>query len=559
MDRKLPIDRNFRLGLPHYETWADVAWTAGLLIGAVVLFTVNLDSLALRDWDEAIVAQIAREIARSPFESLTWLHPTELTGQPYLNKPPLMHWLVAIAYRFGGIHEWTSRLPGALLTACSVPMLYQIGREIFFQRTAAVFSALVYLTWLPVVRNGRLAMLDGAVLCFLTVMVFCLLRSRRDLRWGLGVGISFGCICLTKGILGFLLGAIGLAFIAWDTPRLLVSGYLWGGLALGFAPVAAWYGAQLYKYKELFLNTHLLDQSLKRVSEKVGNNHGDPFFYGFEVLKYGVPWVLFLPQGFRNAWENRNLGWAKLVLLWSGIYFAVISIMRTKLPWYVLPVYPAFALAVGSQLNRWWSPWIAGLREYQTIARSRVWVAIFLVLAIAAWTLSALYTFNARPQPDVQLIFSTLALTLMVTAILIARHDTQFISVLLWGMYLTMFVFVSSNNWVWELEEAYPVKPVAAMVKHGTSPGQVIYTSYPYNRPSLNFYSERPVIPGSKEELMKHWSQDLRPYLLVELKWLRHMPRQTQVVGMSEGWVLVTRNNSPYFQPFMTAINKGKF
>ncbi len=375
------------------------------------------------------------------------------------------------------------------------------------------------------------------------------------MRWGLGVGISFGLICLTKGILGFLLGAIGLAFIAWDTPRLLTSGYLWGGLVLGFAPVAAWYGAQFYKYGDVFLNAHLLDQSLKRVSQKVGNNQGDVWFYALEILKYGVPWILFLPQGFRYAWENRNLGWAKLVLLWSGIYFGVISLMQTKLPWYVLPMYPALALVVGAQLNRWWSPWMSGLREYHTIARSRVWVAIFMVLAIAAWILSAICTFTASPQPDLQLIFSTLALTLTVTAILIARHDTQFISVLLWGMYLTMFVFVCSDHWVWELEEAYSVKPVAAMVRQGTKKGQVVYTSFPYNRPSLNFYSERPVVPASKEELLKHWNGDLRPYMLVELKWLRELAPQTQVVGMSERWVLVTRNESPYFKPFVKPIN----
>ncbi len=192
MDRKLPIDRKFRLGIAHYETWADLAWTVGLLVGAVALFTVNLHKLPLRDWDEAIVAQIAREMVRSPLESLTWLHPKELTGAPYFNKPPLMHWLVAIAYRFGGIHEWTSRLPGALLTAFSVPVLYQIGREIFFQRTAAVFSALVYLTWLPVVRNGRLAMLDGAVLCFLTVMI-CVSCDRGEIcagGWALALALA---------------------------------------------------------------------------------------------------------------------------------------------------------------------------------------------------------------------------------------------------------------------------------------------------------------------------------------------------------------------------------
>ena len=48
----------------------------------------------------------------------------------------------------------------------SAVMRYAIGREIFPQRLPAVFSALIYLTLLPVARHGRLAMLDGAVVCF---------------------------------------------------------------------------------------------------------------------------------------------------------------------------------------------------------------------------------------------------------------------------------------------------------------------------------------------------------------------------------------------------------
>lgn len=149
------------------DAWIDILWILGLLLAAVILFSINLGGLPLRDWDEGTVAQVAREIWRSPANSQRWLYPT-LNGEPYLNKPPLMHILIAFAYAIGGVNEWTSRLPGALLTAISVPLLYGIGREIFVQRPPAVFSALVYLTLLPVVRHGRLAMLDGAVFPCLT-------------------------------------------------------------------------------------------------------------------------------------------------------------------------------------------------------------------------------------------------------------------------------------------------------------------------------------------------------------------------------------------------------
>ncbi|MGH7998086.1 MAG: ArnT family glycosyltransferase, partial [Brasilonema sp.] len=331
------------------DTWIDWVWVLVLLLAAVLLFTINLGQLPLRDWDEGTVAQVAREIWRASAGSMHWLYPT-LGGEPYYNKPPLMHWLIAWAYSLGGVNEWTSRLPGALLSALSVPLLYYIGREIFRQRWAAIYSALTYLTMLPVVRHGRLAMLDGAAVCFFMIMILSLLRSRRDLRYCLGVGIGFGLICLLKGLLGLLLGAIALVFIFWDTPRLLTSRYMWAGILLGIVPAAFWYGAQWVHYGNTFTKIGMMDQSLSRVWQSVEGNSGPLWYYLLEIFKYTWPWLIFLPSSLRFAWENRNLSWAKLVLVWCGVYFIAISLMGTKLPWYVFPIYPAIALACGAKL-----------------------------------------------------------------------------------------------------------------------------------------------------------------------------------------------------------------
>jgi 4-amino-4-deoxy-L-arabinose transferase-like glycosyltransferase len=550
MDRE--ISTGNQSGTTRYQNWIDPAWTIGLWIAAIVLFTINLGGLPLRDWDEGIVAQIAREIANSPFDSLTWLFPRDPNGGAYFNKPPLVHWLVALCFHFGGVNEWTARLPGALLTATSVPLLYNVGRELFFQRSTAVFAALVYLTSLPVVRQGRLAMLDGAILCFLVAMMFCVLRSRRDLRWGLGVGLGFACLCLTKGILGILLLAIAVVFIIWDTPRLLTSPYLWAGFGLGCFPIAMWYGAQVYRYGDEFLETHFWNQSLKRVSDSVENNQGFVTYYVWEIIKHGVPWVVFLPIALRNAWENRNLGWAKLTLVWSGIYFIVISIMQTKLPWYAMPLYPAFALMIGAQLQKFWQPPL----NARPVQRVRIWVTVFSVLSIVAWAGAIYYTIGLR-QPDLQLIFSTLALTLTVTSILIARQDIQFVVVLIWGTFLTLLVLMMSNHWLWELQETFPAKPVGVMIQRATAKGQTIYTSYAYFRPSLNFYSERSIIPAPPETLLKHWREDAHPHLLIDQEFLKSLPqKQMQFLDMTDNWMLVSR--APAVKSTVTAKRKNK-
>jgi 4-amino-4-deoxy-L-arabinose transferase-like glycosyltransferase len=515
--------------------WVDGLWIIGLLLAAVILFSLNLGGLPLRDWDEGTVAQVAREIWRAPADSWRWLYPT-IGDEPYLNKPPLMHWLIALTYSIAGVNEWTSRFPGAMLTAISVPLLYGVGREAFHRRLPAVFSALVYLTMLPVVRHGRLAMLDGAVVCFFLLTIWCLLRSRRNLRYCLGVGMGLGLICLTKGILGLLLGAIALVFIFWDTPRLLTSWYLGVGILIGTAPVGLWYAAQWWHYGQFFQDHAIVNQSLSRIWTTVENHQAPPWYYLLEILKYSWPWLIFLPQGSINTWVNRNLSWAKLVLVWGGVYLLAISVMKTKLPWYVLPIYPAIALAVGVQLAEFWNqPYPARYPRYV--------VAFLTLLAIGGWVASFYFSpWSPAPDWEVQLTITAVAGTMTLAAVLAARGDRQFLIILFWGMYVSLLLFVNSRHWVWELAEAYPVKPVAALIQSKTPTGQKVYTSFAYDRPSLNFYSDRQVIRADHSRLQQYWQQNPQPYLLLDRATLENLQLESaQPLGKAEGWTLIKK------------------
>ncbi len=539
----------------------DRLWLLGLMLAAGFLYSVNLGELPLRDWDEGTVAQVAREIWRSPPGSLTWLYPT-IGGEPYLNKPPLVHWLMALMFHVGGVNEWTARLPGAMLTAISVPLLYATGRELFSRRTPAIFAALVYLTLLPVVRHGRLAMLDGAVLCFFLLLVCCLLRTRRDLRWALGVGIAFGLLCLTKGMTALLPAAIAIGFILWDTPRLLTTGYVWLGVLAGSIPAIAWYGAQWAHYGQVFIDINVLSQSLNRVSGTVEGHRGPVWYYLLEIVKYSLPWLLFFPQGLWLAWENRSLGWAKLVLVWTGGYLVVISFMSTKLPWYGLPLYPALAMAAGVLLADIWHPDdMFGIRRSDRPRYPIAWMVVLGLVAIVAWAASVYFSnVGSSPKPSLTVTLIALAITLTATTMLLIVRDSQFILVLVWGMYLSLVLLMASPYWVWELDEAYPVKPVADLIRQETPPNQTIWTAYPYYRPSLNFYSDRQVIPASDNSsailtaLEMHWQHDSQPYLLVDPTTLKQLTLPTvDVLGDAAGWLLVTRQSTIVDRSHMTA------
>ena len=506
------------------RSFTEAQWLLGFFMAALVLWGICLGDLPLRDWDEGTRALIAREIYRSG----NWLYPT-LQGEPYLLKPPLMDWLIALSYKLGGVQEFTTRLPGALFTACGVPLLYLVGREVFPQRLPAVFAASVYLTLLPVVRHGRLAMLDGMATTFFLLLLLCLLKCRQNRRWAIGVGLCLGVIGFTKSLLAVLLGAIAGIFLLVDRQwALLGSSYFWIGILLGNVPVLAWYAAQWQHYGASFLQVHFQAQGLQRISQAV-EGHGRPFwYYLLELLKYTLPWLLFCPGGLYLAWQKRHSSWGCLVLICTIGYLGTISLMRTKLPWYIIPLYPFLALAVAAQLAEFWQ----NRNRYPQIL-----ISILGFLAVGSLG-GCVYFILADPQPVLIIMGVVVALTMGISAWQVKQNNPTFIPILLVGMYLALGLLMTSKSWLWELNEAFPVKPVAALIREHTAPRELIYTSFGYGRPSLDFYSDRRVIPADAAALQRLWST--QPYLLLDQSTLATLQLPDSVsLGTAEGFTLV--------------------
>ncbi|MCF4968489.1 ArnT family glycosyltransferase [Nostoc sp. CMAA1605] len=503
-------------------------WLLTLSALSLLLWLICLGNLPLRDWDEGTIAQVAREIWRSPIDSMGWLYPT-LGGEPYHNKPPLIHTLIAGAYSTVGVSEWTTRLPGAVLTALGVPLLFSLGRLIFGRNLPAVFAALVYMTMLPVVRHGRLAMLDGTLVTFFLLALFCLFQARKNLRYGLGVGLGLGLITLTKGMIVLLLGGIiGLFLIInrqwkwWQNP------YLWVGILLGSLPAIAWYTAQWLHYGNSFLQINLQNQTFNRLVQTVEGNTGSPWYYFIEILKYGFPWLLFLPGGLYLAGKQRHTAWGSLVLVGTIVYLGTISLMPTKLPWYVIPVYPFLALAVGAKISEVW--------EKQHLQK-RVWTIIFAILSIAGMG-GCIYFAANDPQPVLIVMSMVLAVSMGSVAWLVSRSDRRFIPVLFIGMYLVLMLLMTSKSWIWELNEAFPVKPVAELIRNHVQPGTKIYTSFAYGRPSLDFYCDCRVIPVKKSDLPQFLPND--SYLLLDNTTLNSINvKDNQSLGTAGDFTLI--------------------
>ncbi|WP_017325906.1 glycosyltransferase family 39 protein [Synechococcus sp. PCC 7336] len=503
----------------------DRLWLAILTVAAVVLWFAALGDVPLRDWDEGTRALVAREMLQTG----SWWFP-RLHGQPYMLKPPLMDWLVALSYRTLGISEFTSRLPGALLSALGVPLLYGLGRSVFQRRDRALLSAATYLTLLPVVRHGRLLMLDGAAISGFLILLGCMARAQRHERWAIGIGLGLAGIVFMKGLLAVPLAAIAIAWAIWQQQTALATNrWFWLGIGLGLLPVLGWYGSQLWHYGLDFAQVHFGAQGFDRLTGTVESHSGPPWYYLLELLKYGWPWLLFWPSGLWLAWRERQQTWGSLVLLGTVLYLGIISAMGTKLPWYIMPIYPFFALAVGARLGDFW--------QHRRAYPRRLAIA-FWVLALAGLGGTVYFAISGSWREWLLPLMGAMSsLTFWMAGCLLWLNRRRFVPVLITGIYAVLGILMLSDVWLWELNEAFDVRPVAAMVRQHMDAGTAIYTSFAYSRPSLDFYCNCKIIAANAEVLQQQWPT--HPLLLDRAALEALELPEPVVLGTSAGFSLV--------------------
>src|SRR5713226_1329184 len=172
-----------------------------LLISGALLYPCL--SFYLFEPDEGRYAEIPREmLARGE-----WLVPY-LQGEPYLDKPPLMYWLVMASYRLFGEHDWSARLIPALAIQGCILIVYLLGRRSLGER-AAFWGALALSLAPGFVSVGRLLVLDGLLAFWVTLSIFAGFEAVRGDRfhwsWWLLAAVACGLGILTKGPIAVVL------------------------------------------------------------------------------------------------------------------------------------------------------------------------------------------------------------------------------------------------------------------------------------------------------------------------------------------------------------------
>ncbi len=332
-----------------------------LLVFLAVFYALWIGSHALFTPDEGRYSEVAREMVVTG----DYITP-RLNGVAFLDKPALYYWLQAIAINLFGLKEWALRFWPALMGVFSSLVVYFTGRILFDRRTG-VISALILATsplYYGAAHYANLdlevaALIGNSLLCFIAAMQSASQKTKTFLL--LAFYLFAGLAALTKGLIGIAFPAmiIGAWIILLNRWRTLLNMNLLGGLVIFLAITLPWYYL-VQKANPEFLHFFFVTQQVSRFLTLQDFNDKAAFWFYIPVVMGGFfPWSLFLIQAvyqkLQVIWKNKNAHAAELFLvLWLFMVLIFFSIPHSKTVGYILPLFPACALLVGSYLNVCW-------------------------------------------------------------------------------------------------------------------------------------------------------------------------------------------------------------
>jgi 4-amino-4-deoxy-L-arabinose transferase-like glycosyltransferase len=505
------------------------AWL--VLAAASLVFLVSVVSPPrLMDDVDAVQAQIARNMLASG-DYVT----ARLDGVAYLEKAPLVYWLMAASYSVFGVHDWAARLPLALGVLLLCWTTYRFGRWAF-DEASALYSGIALATCIGLFLFTRILIPDALLTLTITGAIWVWLRlldpdEEPKFAYVAQFGICLGLGLLLKGLIAVVFPVLaGLAYMsctrqifaasAWRRLRLpwvigitLLIAVPWHVLAtLRNAPYFAFSmhsGPGEYRgfFWFYFFNEHLL-RFLNLRYPRDYNTVPRALFWLLN-LAWLFPWSAFLSAAAKLSYRpDTRAGRMRLMALcWIAVVMLFFAFSTTQ-EYYSMPIYPALALLVGSALGSRDSRVRTGMRVLQV-----TFGVLFLALAtvlILVWHVPApgdiskalvqhpeLYTLSLGHLGDLTLTaFAYLKLPLTLACIAFAvgalgltifRENVRKIA----AIAIAMIVFFQATRVALIRFDGYLGSYPLARALEQTPPGQLIEADAYYAFSSVFFYANR--------------------------------------------------------------------
>jgi 4-amino-4-deoxy-L-arabinose transferase-like glycosyltransferase len=354
-----------------------------LALLVLVAAAIGVDGLERRlaNPDEGRYSEIAREMALSG----DWVTP-RLNGIKYFEKPPLQYWATAGIFRAFGEGEVTARLYVALCGLATILVAAYASRRLGSPVTrrgtvVALFSSPYFMAL------GTIVTLDMGVTLWITATFCAFILAEQAFERGSPsargwVAAAWACMALatlSKGLIGVVFIAAAVFFhivLRRDLSVLRRLGWAYG-VPIFLAIAAPWFvavSARNPEFAQFFFVHEHFQRFLTHEARRV-----EPWWFFLPIVAFGfLPWSFAMPAAIADAWRaeaGRRFQPLRVALAWSAFVVLFFSVSGSKLPAYVLPVFPILGIVLGRYLAvapprrlALWAAWGAALAVPLAIA-----------------------------------------------------------------------------------------------------------------------------------------------------------------------------------------------
>ncbi len=393
---------------------ANIFCILSLILFCYLFLFLNLGAYRLIDIDETRYVNIAGKM----FLNGDFITPY-LNFEPFLEKPPLFYWLIVLLYKLtGSTSEFISRFPTALSCTVIFFATYFFGKIAVGSKILGLVSAFILLSSIWIVLFSHIAILDMGFTALCTLSIYSAIITLFDVKeenkkyfWYLAY-FFMGLSVLQKGLIGIIIPIMvtALTFLAFRRGKeLFKPSFIIPGVIIFLIVALPWHIAAYIANGDIFIQDYFVKHHFARfLNSSLGINRKQPFLFYIPVLLIAfIPWVFSFisvlirgvkalikdfraTKSFKQILSNDTND--RKLIVFASIYFLSIllffSVSSTKLPTYILPLFPAVSLITGYY---WWG-YIADNKFEKGIKISTIVSSIFFILLGICGTLMLNFT-----------------------------------------------------------------------------------------------------------------------------------------------------------------------
>ncbi len=354
------------------------------------------------------VDAVQAQMARNMLSSGDWVT-AHLDGVPFLEKAPLIYWMIAASYKIFGVTDWAGRIPIALSAIALCLTTAGFGAWAFGRRVG-LYAGLCLSTCVGLFLFTRILLPDALLTLTIILALWALLRAleqdeRHPAAWAAIMAACLASGLLLKSLIGVVF-PIGAAVTYLLITRQFFAARTWkrlrpfSSLVIILLIAAPWHILATLRNPPYFSFTlksipgqyhgflwffFINEQLLRFLNLRYPRDYDTvpPVYFWLFNLIWLFPWSVYLPAAFRLSYRPADrAGRTRLLALCLIGFVMVFFTFSTTQEYYSMPIYPAMALLIGGAMALEGKSVRAGTRALTVLCAVAAIAAIAILIAV---------------------------------------------------------------------------------------------------------------------------------------------------------------------------------